>query len=110
MVAIGWLQYREMFRRLVDAGCEPNVVDRRGRSVLMDAALNGRLDMFKLLDMVKTGHVQTTGRGQDWTMVKTGHVQVARRTLRTAVTRRRRHRRRRKEHTVLLVTFSDINN
>ena len=39
----------EMFRRLVEAGCQPNVVDRRGRSVLMDAALNGRLEMFKYL-------------------------------------------------------------
>lgn len=39
----------EMFRRLVDAGCQPDAVDRRGRSVLMDAALNGRLDMFKYL-------------------------------------------------------------
>ena len=39
----------DMFRRLVEAGCQPDAVDRRGRSVLMDAALNGRLDMFKYL-------------------------------------------------------------
>jgi len=39
----------DMFRRLLDAGCQPDAVDRRGRSVLMDAALNDRLDMFKYL-------------------------------------------------------------
>ena len=39
----------DMFRRLVDAGCRPDAVDRRGRGVLMDAALNGRLDMLGYL-------------------------------------------------------------
>lgn len=45
-VAVG---SREIVDRLIEAGCSLHDEDRRGRSVVMEAAVHGRLDMLKYL-------------------------------------------------------------